>query len=227
MKKSLLLLSGFLIWANAAVASVYLDQTTTISGTGNIMRAYRVPTTDTAGVVKYYDITLTFQQDTTGKPILPAANAVVALSPVLLVGQFKAGKYRDGYGNYYMVGGPSAATNGRTSWSVSLIKRCSKTNCYADTLSGSWTTGPIAGHPIEATLKAQGITSTGFSWGAVSAFSNYADTPIFRSNLINCSGAVGYAQSGNTLSINGYCDSDATQTGVLTLSLCTTANPCP
>jgi hypothetical protein len=210
-----------------ANAVIYLDQTTTISGTGNLLRAYRVPARDTAGVVKYYDIALTFQQDATGKPVLTPANTVIGLSPTLLVGQFKAGKYRDGDGNYYMVGGPSAATNGRTSWSVSSIKDCP--GC-SGSLSGSWTTGPIAGHPIEATLKAQGITSTGFSWGAVTADYGFAYN---LSELYFCGkdggggDAVGYAQSGSTLSINGYCNHTAQQTAVLSLSLCTTANPCP
>jgi hypothetical protein len=108
-------------------------------------------------------------------------------------------------------GGPSAAANGRTTWSVSLIKRCGDGDCLNDSLSGSWTTGSIAGHPIEATLKVQGITSTGFSWGAVSATDTCcSNSSAYASGFKYCGvNAVGYAQSGNTLSIIGYCEHTA------------------
>jgi hypothetical protein len=218
MKKVLLLLGGMLFGADIAVAAVFLDQTTTTIGSGNTLRAYRVPTTTTAGAVKYYDITFAFTQDATGKPVLAASYPVITLSPTLLAGSFKAGKYKDGQGNYYTVGGPGSAGGGRTSWSVLLTKK--STSCSSCALSGSWTTGSIAGHPIEATLKAQTITSTAFSWGTVTA-----DYYVF---LGYCNGrAVGAAQAGNVLSLNGYCSGTAQQTNVLTLNLCTAANPCP
>lgn len=206
-----------LIGANAAVAAIYLEQTTTTSGVGNILRAFRVPTTSAVGT-KYYDITFAFTQDAAGKPVLAPSYPKVVLSPTLLVGQFKAGKYKDGNGNVYTVGGPGAVSGGRTSWSILLTKKC--TSCTSAALSGSWTTGPIAGHPIAPTLKAQGITSTGFSWGTVTSINN--------GGLYYCEGdAVGAAQSGNVLSLNGYCDHTSVQTTVLSLSLCTTADPCP
>ncbi|NOU23154.1 MAG: hypothetical protein HOO93_15480, partial [Methyloglobulus sp.] len=197
--------------------------TTTTSGVGNILRAFRVPTTSAAGT-KYYDITFAFTQDAAGKPVLAPSYPKVVLSPTLLVGQFKAGKYKDGDGNVYTVGGPGAAAGGRTSWSILLTKRCA--SCGGTGLSGSWTTGPIAGHPIQPTLKAQGITSTGFSWG--SARANSIGHVWAASDLSWCeSDAVGFAQGGNVLSLNGYCDHTSVQTGVLALNLCTTADPCP
>lgn len=153
--KVLLLLGSAFIAVNTAFAAVFLEQTTTMSGVGNVLRVSRVPASY-AGAIKYYDITFAFTQDTTGKPVLLAPYPVVSLTPALLVGQFKAGKYKDGEGNVFTVGGPGAATSGRTTWSILLTKKSS--SCSVCALSGSWTTGPIAGHPIEATLKAQGIT---------------------------------------------------------------------
>jgi len=91
--------------------------------------------------------------------------------------------------------------------------------CASCTLSGSWTTGAITGHPLETILNGQGVTSTAYSWGMVSTNINY---------LSSCSGsdAVGVAQVGNQLILNGYCNHTASPTTVVTLSLCTTANPC-
>jgi hypothetical protein len=140
---------------------------------------------------------------------------------MIKAGTFKAGNYKDGGGNVYSVTGPAPTSGGRTIWAILMTKEaCPSTTCA---LSGSWTTGAITGHPIETLLKAQGITSTAYSWGMVTVGGSYKESPFWY-----CSGAdaVGVAQVGNQLILNGYCDHTAIPTEVITLSLCTTANPC-
>lgn len=219
--KLLKVIVGFFLAVNVSFAAVFLDQATSINSAGSVMRAYRVPVTTTTGT-KYYDITFDLTQDTTGKPVMKATFPAVALSPTLLVGQFKAGKYKDGCGNVYTVSGPGAAAGGRTTWGIILTKSISSSigACNGGSqINGSWTTGPIAGHPLASRLTAQGISSTAYSWGTVTA-------SLFAP-LANCSGdAVGAAQSGNLLSLNGFCSGNSVQTEVLTLNLCTTVNPC-
>ena len=146
---------------------------------------------------------------------------MAGLSPTLTVGTFKAGNYKDGYGNVYNVTGPGAASGGRTNWAILLTKTGS--TCSSCSLSGSWTTGAITGHPLETILKEQGITSTAYSWGMVTT--NISGT---YGGLRSCSSndAVGVAQVGNQLILNGYCSHTANQTDMVTLNLCTTANPC-
>lgn len=128
---------------------------------------------------------------------------------------FKAGNYKDGFNNIYTVTGPDAATGERTHWSIQKTKP-------AGNFEGFWTTGPIAGHPIQPILTAQKITSKSFSWGTT--VSN------LTTSIIACGTGqlpVGFLQIGNQLTLHGFCIAgSAVETGLFTLSLCTAANPC-
>lgn len=201
-----------------AAPAMFLDQAS-ISGVGNKLKATRVPVRDAANKVRYYDIEMNFQINSLGAPVLAPSNPIISLSPNLIVGKFIAGKYKDGAGNVYTVTGPGAAPGGRATWNIQLSKQCSS-GCGFDELSGSWTTGAIAGHPIQPILTEQGITTSTYSWGIVT------EDSVFQSQ--NCSGdAIGFIQSGNQIAMNGYCAHTAIPTDVVTLNLCTATNPCP
>jgi hypothetical protein len=205
--------------AVAAVPALFLEQSS-ITGASDTIKASRVPVRNTAGAIKYYEIEMKFQIDAAGLPVLAPLYPVIGPSPNLTVGAFKAGKYKDGAGHIYTVSGPGAASPGRTTWAILLTKP--NTSCPGCSLSGSWTTGPIAGHPIQPLLLEQGITSTAYSWGTVTSSFNPLANCIFQSV-----GAVGASQSGNLLSLNGFCIGTNVQSDVVTLNLCTAANPCP
>ena len=217
--------------AVAAVPALFLEQSS-ITGASDIIKASRVPVRNAAGAIKYYEIEMKFQIDAAGLPVLaPLHKArrnqpypVIGPSPNLTVGAFKAGKYKDTYDNVYTVSGPGAAAGGRTTWAIQLTKL--GTSCPSCAInSGSWTTGAIAGHPIQPVLTAQGITSTAYSWGIVNAANGTSSPPLYYCWLD--SRAVGASQSGSLLALNGYCAGTNLQTHVMTLNLCTTANPCP
>ncbi|NOS75295.1 MAG: hypothetical protein HOP36_12340 [Methyloglobulus sp.] len=224
--KTLVVLGSMLIGASAAVAAVpalFLEQSS-ITGVSDTLKASRVPVRNAAGAIKYYDIEIKLQLDALGVPVLAPLYPVVGLSPALTVGQFKAGKYKDAYGNVYTVSGPGAASGGRTTWAILLTK--TGTSCPSCSLnSGSWTTGAIAGHPIQPVLTAQGITSTAYSWGIIDAANGTSLPPLYLCSA--ASRAVGASQSGNLLALNGFCGGNNLQTDVMTLNLCTTPNPCP
>lgn len=224
--KTLVVLGSMLIGASAAVAAVpalFLEQSS-ITGVSDTLKASRVPVRNAAGAIKYYDIEIKLQLDALGVPVLAPLYPVVGLSPALTVGQFKAGKYKDAYNNVFTVSGPGAASGGRTTWAILLTK--AGTSCpYCALASGSWTTGAIAGHPIQPVLTAQGITSTAYSWGISSNIANNSSNPLY---FCGANGrAIGASQSGNLLALNGFCSASNVQTDVMTLNLCTTANPCP
>ena len=224
--------------AVAAVPALFLEQSS-ITGASDIIKASRVPVRNAAGAIKYYEIEMKFQIDAAGLPVLAPLYPVIGPSPNLTVGAFKAGKYKDTYDNVYTVSGPGAAAGGRTTWAIQLTKL--GTSCPSCAInSGSWTTGAIAGHPIQPVLTAQGITSTAYSWGIVNAANGTSSPPLYYccrlfqlpqllilvSQWLD-SRAVGASQFGSLLALNGYCVGTNLQTHVMTLNLCTTANPCP
>lgn len=203
-----------------AVTPVLLLEQSEITGVSDTIKAARVPVRNSSGAIKYYEIEMKFEVGADGKPFLADAYPVIEESQTLVVGRFKSGKYKDGEGNIYNLSGPGAAGGGRTSWAIQLVKRC--TYCSYDSLSGSWITGKIAGHPIQSILNSQKITTTAFSWGVVSTYSIGQLDDCSDDNL-----AVGLTQSGNQVTLNGFCTVGSNKlTGILTLNLCTPANPC-
>lgn len=204
--------------ANAAPA-LFIDQSSSITGASDTLSLARVPVRNNAGAVNYFDIAIKFQVDAAGRPVLAPLNPVVSASPALLSAGFKAGNYKDAFGNVFRVSGPGATTAGRSNWAILWTKH--GTNYPASwSFQGTWTTGPVAGHPIQPILTRQGITSNAFSWGTV-------QTNI--GNFLNCAAneAIGYVQVGNQLVMHGFCANTTTETQQYQLSLCTATNPCP
>ncbi len=219
------LLGSLLVGANAAVAAVpalFMEQSSAITGASDTLAASRVPVRNSSGVISYYDIVFKLQLDATGKPVLAPLYPTVNTSSSLISAGFKAGKYKDSFANIYQVSGPTVAGAGRTSWSILMTKP--GTSCSTCTFQGSWTTGPIAGHPLQTKLTAQNITIPAYSWGTVATGASN------QSGLFNCSNGnfiVGFAQIGNQMNLHGYCANTNVENVIFTLNLCTTANPCP
>jgi hypothetical protein len=220
-----LLIGASLFIAQAATAApiLYTDQSSAISAAADTVRMARVPVANNAGVISYWDVTLKLTADgTTGRPAIAPANILVSPSPGLISAAFRAGKYKDIFGNGYTVTGPGAAAGGRSNWSVLLSKPAAGWTGYF--FGGNWTTGAIAGHPIENKIRAQSINLSAYSWGTV----NNLNSGSF--NLYGCSvnsRVVGYVQVGDKLVLHGYCNGNNVESAQFVLSQCTTANPCP
>ena len=193
------------------------SESATLSGASNQVVITRVPITNQFGVVRYWDIQFQFTLDPlTGKPSVSTGFPTVVTSPSITVGNFKPGTYRDSLGRKYTVGGPNVAAGGRTSWS--LAANPSASGFYA---SVAWTTGPVVGHPNQASLNLRSITSTAFSWGTMGA-SN--DSPSSSPFYWWYSGdVVGASQTGNTLSLHSFHNLDAVEDSAITLIFCSTA----
>ena len=200
-----------------AVTPTMRSESATLSGASNQVVITRVPITDQFGAVKYWDIQLQFTLDPlTGKPSVSTGFPTVVTSPSITVGNFKPGTYRDSLGRKYTVGGPNVAAGGRTSWSLAAVPSAS--GFFA---SLAWTTGPVVGHPNQASLNARTITSTAFSWGTMGAHNDFfSNTPFYVWSNGN---VVGASQTGNTLSLHLFSDLNAVEDSTTTLIFCSTA----
>ena len=201
-----------------AVTPTMQSQSATLSGASNQVVITRVPITDQFGAVKYWDIQLQFTLDPlTGKPSVSTGFPTVVTSPSITVGNFKPGTYRDSLGRKYTVGGPNVAAGGRTSWSLAADPSASGL-----VVSVAWTTGPIAGHPNQASLNDRAITSTAFSWGTMgSSNDGYPSSLPFY--YWSVGSVVGASQTGNTLSLHLFRDLNAVEDSTATLIFCSTA----
>ena len=191
-------------------------ESATLSGASNTVVITRVPTTTATGAVKYWNVTLQFNIDgVTGTPTLTPLFPTIVSSPSVAVGNFKPGTYKDSKGEKYTVGGPNIVAGGRTSWSISMAP-----NLAGKFFNAAWTTGPITGHPNQASLTARTITSTAFSWGVVGANSASINDVFW----VWQQGAVtGASQTGNSLALHLFNDLNATEDSNVSLTLCATA----
>jgi hypothetical protein len=160
----------------------------------NRINLNRVPVRDSAGSVKYYDVALTFNVDNAGKLSLNTTATKITQSPELVVGAFRPGIYEYD-GCEYPVGTPGVVSGGRISGSIG-----GSSNCGA-VLNVAWVSGPIIGHPNEATLRAAGITFQGYSWGIVGNLNFSWTNDGWKPGDI-----VGVVQSGQQLIIHNFGD---------------------
>jgi len=171
-------------------------QSGTPAGLDNRLNVSRVPVRNSAGVIKYYDVALTFNVDAAGKLTLNNTATKITLSPELVVGAFRPGIYTQGsIGCEYQVGAPGVAGGGRITGSLG-----GSLNCGND-LDVSWITGPIAGHPNESSLQAAGITFQGYAWGVVGEVDSHWISQGWDSGDL-----VGVVQSGQNLIIHNFGD---------------------
>lgn len=199
-------------------------ESSVIKGAGGIVKIIRVPVQDSAGAIKYLDISLSFDVDNAGNLSLSPGSPQITPSPNLKVGEFKQGVYVGSIRRVlYDVGSPGIGTGGRAAGSLNT--RGGTEPCGKDgRLDASWVTGPITGHPNEAALTAAGITSTAFSWGTVavrdSGCANIRYPGWENGNII------GVIQTGNQLSIHNF-GKDNVEDSVLVFTLCPTPTTCP
>jgi hypothetical protein len=191
-----------------------------ITGAEKRISVSRVPVINSAGVVTYKDITINFEVSSSGVLTLAPFNPTITASPSLLTSGFKAGNYKDGRGNKYVVSGPSAIPNTtRTAWSMAFVSGPDATQ-----FSMGWVTGPITGHPNESSLKARRITTTAYSWGIVGSENEppgYTSFPFYTWGT-NRGHVVGAAQAGNQVVFHLFSDLDNIEDGSVSLTLCAT-----
>jgi hypothetical protein len=226
----------FIVTVLVGVISIYSPSTlavdpkiflesSVIKGAGGIVKIRRVPVQDSAGAIKYLDISLSFDVNDAGEISLSPGSPQITPSPKLKVGEFKQGVYTGSLeGVLYDVGSPGIGPGGRAAGSINSRPRLlGSSTCRTDRLSVSWVTGPIQGHPNEAALTAAGITSTTLSWGAVSVMddncSDVNDYPGWENGNI-----IGAIQTGNQLSIHNF-GNDNAEDSVLVFTLCPTCPP--
>jgi hypothetical protein len=203
-------LAGFAVASGAAQAdpSIKLDQGA-IVGADDTISATRIPVTSASGRISYVDITLPFLVDGTGRVTLNTAGVTIVPSPRVLVGAFRAGRYLSGGGTEYLVGTPGTGPGGgRVTTSIQAIT--------STTLSANWVSGPIAGHPYEARLRAANITSTAQTWGIVQSSS---------SSILPPGAIIGAVQSGDQLTLTSFGSDNIPDSG-LTLRLCPPTGTC-
>lgn len=184
--------------------AAYLERSQVLP-TGNVIHAYRVPTTDINGKIRYWDVEMTLSVNDQGR----IAGSVVAASvPSLKVpgNKFVSGTYKDTNGATCTVGF-SILGSGRQLTGINC------TNTLTHDLSSSWTTGLIEGHPFELDLRAAGIDQIpgyeDFAWGK-----NGAVTTTQFWGCMSTGEIVSAAQSGDQLVINGYDKSNIQLCGV-------------
>jgi hypothetical protein len=130
----------------------------------NKVRAFRVPVTDSNGVVKYYDLTIYLGVGSLGT-INPAATAVATPSPSITTGVIVPGTYKAADGTTCVVTNITLP-NGR----IQSFFSCLDNGLTTAPHQLSVATGPVtAGHPFLPTLVAAGIdvlsNVTDYTWG--------------------------------------------------------------
>ncbi len=173
-------------------------QFATPQGLENRMNLSRVPVRAANGSIKYFDVALTFTVDAAGRLTINNAATRITPSPELVVGAFRPGIYVN-TAEEYIVGAPGVAGN-RVSGSIG-------TRAFGPLLNIAWVSGPIAGHPDEALLRAAGITFEGYSWGTVGVVGS-----TWFNNGWEAGEIVGVVQSGQSLTIHNFGDDNRVDT---------------
>lgn len=180
----------------AVTPTAYLERSEVIA-TGKQVRAYRVPTRDIVGKIRYYDLVINLSVLDDGKIATSASSITPTLSPSVLSNQFVPGTYTDNQGTTCIVN-TSVLNGGR----VEVALSC-KESSYIFT--ANWASGAIGGHPLELDLVQTGIDKIpgygNYSWGKVGATSNVSWWDCFYSGGGDI---ISARQVGNTLSVYNY-----------------------
>jgi hypothetical protein len=132
----------------------------------NKVRAFRVPVTNSAGVVTYYDVTVTLGVSTTGV-VIPTATVTATRSPSVTTGVVPPGTYRAADGTTCRVTNLTL-TNGR----IQSFFSCFEDGLASQPFELSVANGPIStGHPYLTQLVKAGIHThpdvNTYTWGLV------------------------------------------------------------
>lgn len=127
--------------------------------------------------------------------MLQAGIAKIVTSPNLLMGNFVAGKYKNGTDIFY-VSGPGVGNDGRTTWSISSPD-CTSFNV-------GWTTGPVAGHPFEERLEKVGITYGGITYGGIAYGAGGSTGSCFSATYWGLGSLIGAAGGPTGMTLYSY-----------------------
>ncbi len=179
-------------------------QYASITGSGNIITATRVPVVNVSGQTIYQDIVLQFDTDANGNLTITAGYPTFNPSPNLLVSSFQAGKYTgprsvaNGKASV-TVSGPGVTPGGATMWSINSN---SDSDPCTYPMSATWYVGPNDNNALAARLQKVGITSTAWSYGVSGAgIASSCGSQFFNWG----NGAIiGVSQVGNTITIASF-----------------------
>lgn len=191
--------------AAAAVPRAYLERAEVIA-TGKQVQAFRVPTKDANGRLKYYDVTINLSVLADGK--IDPANVTLSsvATPAVLTNGFVSGTYLDNLGNTCTLT-TSAANGGRLEVALSCLDPNG-----GSILTAAWTTGLIPGHPLERDLAYAGIDAipgySNYSWGMVGSTYGTIWGCFYRGYVISA------RQVGSQLSLSSYGNDDYADCGI-------------
>jgi hypothetical protein len=150
--------------ASAATPRAMLEKSASYA-LDNQVRAFRVPTIDSAGRIKYYDVTIKLTIGTNGT-IASSATVTSSLSPVVPTAVNQPGTYKASDGTTCVVTNITLS-NGR----IQSYFRCTSNTTNWEMSVAS---GPISsGHPYQSQLVAAGANqlpdAATYTWGVVTA----------------------------------------------------------
>jgi hypothetical protein len=188
----------------ASTAAPYAEvQSSTLSGSTNVINLTMVPVVLANGSIAYKNVTVPLEvtENAAGVVTITSGTVTAVASTPGPVNGFKAGTY---YGpassattptQAFVLAGPGTTTGGSTEWSLAVsptAKGC--TYPYSATF---YVASSLTSNPLYARLKAAGITSTGYSYGILGTYS--CENGWWSSGAI-----VGFSQIGNTVSIVSF-----------------------
>ncbi|MBS0448354.1 MAG: hypothetical protein JSR59_20705 [Proteobacteria bacterium] len=181
--------------APAATPTMYIERAQT-QASGNQVRSFSVPVTNTNGLVRYWDVTIDLNALDNGA-IGPNAAVTATASPKKVVTNlFTPGNYVDPLGNTctVMVG---TMPSGRQETSLSC-----KAGTGTSVWNATWDNGDIAGNPYELQLRNAGIDQipgyNNYAWG-IDGLTTYPFAGCFATNYI-----VGARQVGSQIIVTNY-----------------------
>jgi hypothetical protein len=158
--------------ADAASKPIYFDESS-ILGIGQTVTALRVPIETAAGTYIYKDVTIELNSDAKGDLTWATAEPITALSPPLATSNVRAGIYVSptcSYCGIQIIGPTSIGNGGVGEWVIAPAP----TTVVRNEIAGDsppnpafFYTGPLAGSPLAARLRAAGLTSAQYVYGIV------------------------------------------------------------
>ena len=197
----------------AAEPVALLESSQQVQASGQAVQVWRLPTLDANGKLTFWDVTLNLGIDRTGRPASVAINAVV--SPMAMAAGLDA--LAGAYSASLDLGKDSEKNKDICAVTVGVLeggRREAAFSCVAPlALSGTWTSGPIKGHPLELELEAAGIADIGgyrqYAWGKV------ASGGPFKATCLAANKIIGVRQLGTQIAITSYGDDNVADCGLI------------
>jgi len=195
----------------AETPTPYLERSQII-GTGKRISVYRLPTTNSSGVLDYWDMTLDFTLDPkSGKPKKVKLASVP--SPIVYDNEFIPGTYF----SVYSCGSGSATctvTTGVLKGGRMQVAFACKSEQGSYSISGSAVSGPITGHPFAPDLQGAKIEEIEgydqFSWGKVGMAHGYSSWW----GCMQTGEVISAQQVGSSIVLSGYDTGNMQKCGV-------------